>query len=678
MESPADCTSTCFPSDKINLSFAGCGFNGIYHVGVASCFREYCPQVGFNKISGASIGAIAAAAMACQIPLGNSASDILKVAIKARSRVLGPFHPTFDVNRIMRDAMDSALPVDAHKRVNGRLHISVTRVSDGKNVILSQFDSREDLIQAIVCSCFIPFFSGVFPPKFHGVAYMDGGFSDNLLVLDDYTATVSPFSGECDICPQDDTFNILQINFANTSIAVSPNNVYRVTRILFPPHPEVMSKMCQQGFDDALRFLQRHNKISCMRCVAIETSFVVAESEQLKDQLEDPVSDEGTSDSGYEHAYDDCSDCRARREMAVLESLPDPVARAIQDACDQVNKGVVNWIFKHRPVKVLSVLTLPAVLPFDITIVVLLKLWRSLPWIQEEMKHSFDNLVLAAKKVISKMDYDRHLYSAKFSCQLAVTEFDYSPRESLQSCTPPPSASRPSPRRKSSMMFPQSPIQRTKKVEKSHSFGGRRISSVEDITARRNDLNSRRNMQRKSYAGSEFILNSSGRRPASMVDNFGCKPPERVISKMNFGFTFDLSNADTTTASTRSLHNAQSGDSPDSYYVENSESDVPPDVLRTLKNLSEDNHSAKEISAVALANRAMNLDKQCLGRSRTDLTSEDGCTEDSFDKILEATCHQEALMAFHYMDENNRVKITEIFNIPDDPGMNQDELTEAW
>lgn len=41
----------------------------------------------------------------------------------------------------------NALPDDAHKRVSGRLHISVTRVSDGKNVILSQFDSKEDLIQ---------------------------------------------------------------------------------------------------------------------------------------------------------------------------------------------------------------------------------------------------------------------------------------------------------------------------------------------------------------------------------------------------------------------------------------------------------------------------------------------------------------------------------------------------
>lgn len=40
------------------------------------------------------------------------------------------------------------LPDDAHVRVSGKLHISLTRVYDGKNVIVSQFNSKEDLMQA--------------------------------------------------------------------------------------------------------------------------------------------------------------------------------------------------------------------------------------------------------------------------------------------------------------------------------------------------------------------------------------------------------------------------------------------------------------------------------------------------------------------------------------------------
>lgn len=41
------------------------------------------------------------------------------------------------------------LPDDAHKRATGKLHISLTRVSDGQNVIMSKFETKEDLIKVI-------------------------------------------------------------------------------------------------------------------------------------------------------------------------------------------------------------------------------------------------------------------------------------------------------------------------------------------------------------------------------------------------------------------------------------------------------------------------------------------------------------------------------------------------
>ncbi|RWS26504.1 patatin-like phospholipase domain-containing protein 2 [Leptotrombidium deliense] len=517
-------------NNELNLSFAGCGFLGIYHVGVASCFREYCPEVCNAKISGASVGALVATAMACNLPLGESTSDILKVAIQARSRALGPFHPTFDINKILTDALIKTLPENAHVLVNGRLHISVTRVSDGNNVILSQFDSKEDLIQAMLCSCFIPFWSGIVPPKFHGVAYMDGGFSDNLLVLDENTVTVSPFAGESDICPQDTSFSIVQINLANTSIAISPGNIYRLTRILFPPHPEVMSKMCQQGFDDALRFLQRNNRITCTRCVAIRSKH--------------------NYDSGYDHSYDDnCIDCQYRREMALLDSLPDPVAKAIQDACDQVNKGVINWIFNNRPIKLLSLLTVPYVLPFDIAIVVLLKVWRKLPAIQRELKQSLLNLIEFTTRMLHKMNGKTHQFSAKFSCQLAVTEFDYT---------------------------------------------------------------SETNPKKVVYVQST---------PASKRTSLNNSPIAERRRKSKVEIT---------------------------------------DVIDVLKSFGEDSSAEKDINGVEIANRAFIWEKECLNRCQN---LPENQNSDAFDRILEVTNRQEALMAFYYLDENNRVKVTEIFNL---------------
>lgn len=54
----------------MNLSFAGCGFLGIYHVGVAVCFKKYAPHLLLDKISGASAGCLAATCLLCDMPLG--------------------------------------------------------------------------------------------------------------------------------------------------------------------------------------------------------------------------------------------------------------------------------------------------------------------------------------------------------------------------------------------------------------------------------------------------------------------------------------------------------------------------------------------------------------------------------------------------------------------------------
>uniref|UniRef100_A0A4W5PHT2 PNPLA domain-containing protein n=1 Tax=Hucho hucho TaxID=62062 RepID=A0A4W5PHT2_9TELE len=67
--------------------------------------------------------------------------------------------------KMLCDSMERDLPADAHLRASGRLCVSLTRVSDGKNVLVSEFDSDEELLQALLCSCFIPFYCGVIPPS---------------------------------------------------------------------------------------------------------------------------------------------------------------------------------------------------------------------------------------------------------------------------------------------------------------------------------------------------------------------------------------------------------------------------------------------------------------------------------------------------------------------------------
>uniref|UniRef100_A0A182JAF4 triacylglycerol lipase n=1 Tax=Anopheles atroparvus TaxID=41427 RepID=A0A182JAF4_ANOAO len=359
-------SQTSATTNKMNLSFAGCGFLGIYHVGVAVAFKKYAPHLLLHRISGASAGCLAACCLLCDMPLGEMTSDFFRVVNEARAHSLGPFSPRFNIQTCLLEGLQKFLPPDAHERVNGKLHISLTRVYDGKNVIVSQFNSREDLLQALLCACFIPVFSGLLPPRFHGVRYMDGAFSDNLPTLDENTVTVSPFCGESDICPRDNSSQMFHVNWANTSIELSKENINRFGRILFPPKPEILSSFCQQGFDDALNFLHRNNLISCTRCLAVQSTFVVAE--HPSSNLEEKILEE------YDPECSECKECTQHRNNALVGSMPDNVLTVFQTYIEQANKGLINWVFRHRGAKLLTALSLPATLPADIVCATLTKL----------------------------------------------------------------------------------------------------------------------------------------------------------------------------------------------------------------------------------------------------------------------------------------------------------------
>ncbi|XP_032445586.1 patatin-like phospholipase domain containing 3 [Xiphophorus hellerii] len=245
-----------------NLSFAGCGFLGIYHIGVASCLLEKAPYLvkGATRLYGASAGALTASVLASQACIAKCCEDVIEVAKEARKRNLGPLHPTFNLVKVLRSGLNRDLPSDAHILASGRLCVSLTRVSDGENVLVSEFGSKEELIQALVCSCFIPIYCGLIPPSFRGVRYVDGGISDNLPQSElKNTITISPFSGESDICPRDNSTSFHELRFTNTSIQMNMGNLYRLSRALFPPEPKVLADMCQSGYKDALRFLQENN-----------------------------------------------------------------------------------------------------------------------------------------------------------------------------------------------------------------------------------------------------------------------------------------------------------------------------------------------------------------------------------------------------------------------------------
>ena len=68
------------------------------------------------------------------------------------------------------------------------------------------------MAQALLASSFIPGFSGFSPPFIRNQAYVDGGPSNNVPVLDHRTITVTPYAGNNDICPGDNNLFAEDIN----------------------------------------------------------------------------------------------------------------------------------------------------------------------------------------------------------------------------------------------------------------------------------------------------------------------------------------------------------------------------------------------------------------------------------------------------------------------------------
>lgn len=82
---------------------------------------------------------------------GEAGANIIDVAKEARKRFLGPMHPSFNLVKIMRTHLHRVMPADGYSRATGRLGISLTRVTDGENVLVSHFNSNEELVQVCVC-----------------------------------------------------------------------------------------------------------------------------------------------------------------------------------------------------------------------------------------------------------------------------------------------------------------------------------------------------------------------------------------------------------------------------------------------------------------------------------------------------------------------------------------------
>ncbi|XP_057678682.1 patatin-like phospholipase domain-containing protein 2 [Corythoichthys intestinalis] len=269
-------SSVNFREAPSSISFSGSGFLSTYQIGVAQCFLQNAPWILHKapRILGASAGSLVAAAVACEINLISMRNEMLNFAKVMKAFALGPFNPSVDILQWLKYVLYKNLPTDAHLLANGRLAVAMTRLDDGHYTVITEYQSKEDVVQALLCSCFVPGYCGMLPPSLNGVHYMDGGFSkiQPVLALPSHTLTVSPFSGETDICPPDQP---CMLDMVVTGLTLKGNlaNGLRFWNALYPIKLETVEQAYHSGYKDAYEFLLRNELLSNMNMFTMSQGF---------------------------------------------------------------------------------------------------------------------------------------------------------------------------------------------------------------------------------------------------------------------------------------------------------------------------------------------------------------------------------------------------------------------
>lgn len=171
--------------EEVDMVISGGGLKGYFVIGARAVLETQFERrnLKIRRYAGCSAGSWAAMFMAT----GVSNADWLKTYTNTRHAIQAG-----DSSRILEAYRDqilpwlsSRLPADAWKRCCGRCFISITVLDRfgmlPRNVMISEYTSNEDLVNACFASSCIPFVvEAGLGPRFRGLRVVDGGFTNNV------------------------------------------------------------------------------------------------------------------------------------------------------------------------------------------------------------------------------------------------------------------------------------------------------------------------------------------------------------------------------------------------------------------------------------------------------------------------------------------------------------------
>lgn len=200
-------------SSKVSFSFSGRSWLVFYELGVAQTLRDHVKQHILDEcvFLGASSGALVAAAMALDLDLQYTKNVMKERALAASKRLFGPIS---GMSRVLKNSLQEILPRSV-SGLSDRLRISLTDAFTLEPVTSNRFESKEDLIDHILASCYIPLLYET-PTRVRGHLYIDGTLSDETPIIDELTVTSSPTSPKANISPATGRYQSISQYFPST------------------------------------------------------------------------------------------------------------------------------------------------------------------------------------------------------------------------------------------------------------------------------------------------------------------------------------------------------------------------------------------------------------------------------------------------------------------------------
>jgi len=185
----SDSTTPSARLEKANaVSFAGCGALNFYQSGVGYGLQKLGVSPAMTY-AGASAGAGLAFTMAAGLDARQVAATMVDWMTELGvGRALKPSW----AHQVGERFGNFFVTDETFDIAKGRLVVSITQVSPFANLCVREFDTPQDLRDALTASCFLPY-PGQPTVQFRGRPCIDGGFTNNQPPAHSRTLRVSPF-----------------------------------------------------------------------------------------------------------------------------------------------------------------------------------------------------------------------------------------------------------------------------------------------------------------------------------------------------------------------------------------------------------------------------------------------------------------------------------------------------